>query len=68
MKLQVFNKNSFGIQIDYEQPIPESVCLSEKGFIIEGIKMCSGTVPVIEDIIPSTDSNEFVYYYNIKLK
>jgi hypothetical protein len=68
MKLQVFNSKSYGIQIDYEQPIPESVCLSEKGFIVEGIKMCSGREPDIEDISPSLDSNEFVYYYNIKIK
>ena len=66
MKLQVFNKKSYGIQIDYEQPIPESVCFSEKGFIVEGIKMCTGKEPEIEEVIPT--SNEFVYYYNIKLK
>ena len=68
MNLQVFNNKSFGIQIDYEQPIPESVCFSEKGFIVEGIKMCSGKEPVIEEISPSSESNEFVYYYNIKIK
>ena len=66
MKLQVFNDKSFGIQLDYGQPIPESVCFSEKGFIIEGIKMCTGKDPVVEEAFPT--SNESVYYYNIKLK
>ena len=68
MNLQIFNEKSFGIQIDYEQPVPESVCLSEKGFILEGIKMCSAQEIVLEEIIPSENSNDFVYYYNIKLK
>jgi hypothetical protein len=65
MKLKVFNDNTFDIQIDYEQPIPESVYLSEKGFIVEGIKMCSGKTPKLEDIKHSIEQNEFVYHYNI---
>lgn len=67
MNLEVNNTKSFEIQIDYEQPIPESVYLSEKGFILEGIKMCSGKNPLVEDISPASGSTDFVYYYNINI-
>lgn len=68
MKLDVINDNSFGIQLDYEQPIPDSVYLSEKGFIVEGIKMCSGKIPEIDDTKISSAPNSFVFQYNINLK
>lgn len=68
MKLEVISEKSFSIEIDYEQPIPETVYLSEKGYIVEGIKMCSGKDPIIEDVKKSIDPNEFVYFYKITIK
>lgn len=68
MRLEIFNNKSFGIHIDYEQPIPETVYLSEKGFIVEGIKICSGKEPLIEIIKQSTDLTDFVYYYKISIE
>lgn len=68
MKLEVINDKSFAIQLDYEQPIPDSVYLSEKGFIVEGIKMCSRKNPIIEELKQTSDPKSFVYQYNINLK
>ena len=40
MKVTGNDKNILEIEVDYGQPIPRSVCLSEQGFLIQGIKLC----------------------------
>jgi len=40
MQVSGNDKNTVRIMVDYGQPIPRSVCLSEQGFLLQGIKLC----------------------------
>jgi hypothetical protein len=40
MHIVSIGKNSLEIKVDYGQSIPRSVCLSEQGFIIGGLRLC----------------------------
>lgn len=68
MQIKTLKENSYKIIIDYEQTIPRSVCLSEQGFISEGIEMCGGNnLEIIEFECASTPP-EFICSYQINLK
>jgi hypothetical protein len=40
MQVSGIDKNKIKIVVDYGQTIPRSVCLSEQGFLLQGIKLC----------------------------
>jgi len=39
-KITVLDKKTVLVDTDYGQPIPRNVCLSEQGFLAEGLRMC----------------------------
>jgi hypothetical protein len=39
-KINVLDKKTVLVCTDYGQPIPRNVCLSEQGFITEGLRLC----------------------------
>lgn len=67
MQIHLIKQNSFNIIIDYEQPIPKSVCLSERGFISEGIEMCGGKNPEIIETECASIQPDFKCSYQINI-
>ncbi len=68
MKVHLVKPKSYNIIIDYEQTIPKSVCLSELGFISQGIEMCGGRNPEIIETECASTPPEFICSYQINIK
>jgi hypothetical protein len=68
MALQVPAKKNILVSIDYGQPIPKSVCLSEQGFIAGGMNLCGAAKIEISEKTCASDSDNFTCDFEIKFK
>jgi predicted hydrocarbon binding protein len=57
-KISVLDKHSVHLSTNYGQPIPRTVCLSEQGFLAEGLRLCGvRKVKMIEESCASQADN-----------
>ena len=68
MELTKLSENVIFIQIDYGQNIPRSVCLSEQGFLAEGMHLCGARKVEIKEESCAALSDSFVCKYQIIVK
>jgi predicted hydrocarbon binding protein len=68
MIITVQGAKSVDVTIDYGQPIPRSICLSEQGFIAEGLKMCGAKEVDVKEIASASDGQSLASIYHISFK
>jgi len=68
MKVVPESDNILIVTIDYGQPIPRSICLSEQGFILGGLKLCGAKSVKIREISCASEGNTMTCQYEISFK
>jgi hypothetical protein len=61
------NENKLKIVINYGQRIPKSVCLSEQGFILGGLRLCGAQNAEMEEEVCAASSDSFACKFKIRL-
>jgi hypothetical protein len=57
MSISEISTNKIAVTIDYGQTVPQSVCLSEQAFIVEGIRMCGAKKVEVNQLVSASDQN-----------
>jgi predicted hydrocarbon binding protein len=65
MSIQINDKNSLTVSIDYGQAIPKSICLSEQGFIEGGMEQCGAKNIRIKETVCASESEEYTCQFEI---
>jgi hypothetical protein len=68
MTVTVHGTNSADVTIDYGQPVPRSICLSEQGFIAEGLRLCGAKEVLVEVVSSAADGQALESKYKISFK
>jgi hypothetical protein len=68
MTVSVHGANSADVTIDYGQPVPRSICLSEQGFLAEGLRLCGAREVNVQEIATASDGQALASKYHISFK
>jgi predicted hydrocarbon binding protein len=67
-KISTVDKKTIILSTDYGQPIPRNVCLSEQGFLAEGLRLCGAKkVQMIEESCAS-QADSFECRFKVRLE
>ena len=65
MTISEISKGKLEVTIDYGQTIPKSICLSEQGFLSQGIRLCGARDVVVEELKCASERNSLESKYEV---